>query len=109
MIEGRPFLYQDRNGTVYNVNKEGAQAIESWNKSEHIVAFVDGDNEGDVPADMLLKNPNVQLMLASSPQGTRGKWLKDAGDVDILATELWSPRELFIAGSVIGLLISTLD
>jgi len=109
MIEGRPFLYQARNGTVYHVNEEGIQAIQSWRSDEHIVAFVDGDKKGYEPNDMLLLNGKVQIILASSPKGGANDWIKQAGSVDALATELWSPRELFIAGSVLGLLLSALD
>ncbi len=109
MAKGRPFLYQAKDGTVFYVNENGVQAIRTWYPDKHIVAFVDGDKEGNDPQHMLTGNKNVQIILGSSPQGTGGMWVKQAGSVNVLATELWSPRELFIAGSVLGLLLSTLD
>ena len=112
MIEGRPFLYQANDGTVYHINENGVEAIRSnrsWHPEEHIVAFVDGDKEGYQPAHMLTVNERIQIILASSPKGTGGMWTKQARSVKKLATKLWSPRELFIAGSVFGLLLSTLD
>ena len=41
MIEGRPFLYQAWDGTVYLVNEKGAKAIQSLPLNENIVAFVE--------------------------------------------------------------------
>jgi len=108
MIKGRPFLYESSDRTVFHVNENGVQAIRSWYPDKHIVAFVDGDKDYE-PQHMLTVNKSVQIILGSSPQGTGGMWVKQAGSVEVLATELWSPRELFIAGSVLGLLLSTLD
>jgi hypothetical protein len=111
MIEGRPFLYQDIGGTAYHVTKDGFQVIKGWYKRERIVAFVDGDKEGHQPAHFLMHSQNVQTILASSPKGALagGMWTKQESSIMKLVTALWSPRELFIAGSVFGLLLSTLD
>jgi hypothetical protein len=108
MIEGRPFLYQALDGTVYHVNENGVQAIDSWSSVEEIVAFVDADDDSYRPNLMLL-NVNVQIILATSPRGANQKWIKQAGHVKRIATKLWSARELFITGFVPGLLLSTLD
>ena len=108
MIEGEPFLYQAKDGTVYHVNKNGVQAIRVLRPEEHIVALVDGDREGYEPKDMLA-HEKVKIILAASPKGSDARWTKQAGDVNKLAIQLWSPTELFIAGSVLKLLLSTLD
>ena len=108
MIEGRSFLYQGLDRIVYHINENGVQAIQSWS-SDEIVAFVDGDMESYGPSVMLLDD-RVQIILASTPKGANGKWIKQAGCVTVIATELWSPHELFLAGFVLGiLLLSTLD
>src|SRR6266581_3875571 len=107
MIEGRSFLYQDLDRTVYHINENGVQAIQSLS-SDEIVAFVDGDGESYEPSVMLLDD-RVQIILASSPKGASGKWTKQVADVTVIATELWSPHELFLAGFVLGILLSTLD
>ena len=111
MIEGRPFLYQALDGTVYHVNENGVQAIEFWSSHEDIVAFVDADSDENSyrPNLMLLLNVKVQIILATSPRGASQKWIKQAGHVKIIATKLWSPRELFLTGFVPGLFLSTLD
>ena len=110
MIEGEQFLYQAKDGTVYHVNKNGVQAIRAWHpeEREHIVALVDGDSEDYEPKDMLT-HERVKIILAVSPKGSRARWVKQASDVRIFAPQLWSPNELFIAGSVLGLFLSTLD
>jgi len=107
MIEGRSFLFQDLNRTVYHINENGVQAIQSWS-SDEIVAFVDGDRQNYEPSLMLLDD-KVQIIMASSPKGARGKWTEQAGDVKVIVTEPWSPHELFLAGFVLGLLLSTLN
>ena len=107
MIEGRSFLYQGLDRTVYHINENGVRAIQSWSSGE-IVAFVDGDRKSYEPPLMLL-NKNVQIILASSPKGASEKWTEQAGSVKVYATQLWSPRELFVAGFVLGLLLSTPD
>ena len=106
MIQGRPFLYQASNGAVYSVNENGVQAIRSWEShdSEGIVAFVDGNNDNYDPNHML-RISTVQIILASSPRGANRRWIKRAGVVLKLVTELWSPRELFLTGFVLGLLL----
>lgn len=110
MIEGVSFLYQARDGTVYHVNKNGVQAIRAWypEEQEHIVAFVDGDREGYEPRHMLT-HERVKIILVASPKGSGAKWLKQADNVRIFATQLWSPHELFIAGSDLELFLSSLD
>ena len=97
MIEGRPFLYQAKDETVYHVNEKGVQAIQTWSSREEIVAFVDGDNEGHGPSYML-RRQSVQIVLASPPNGVNQPWIKRNGCVMMLATKLWSARELFLAG-----------
>ena len=100
MIKGRSFLYQDLGGTVYHINENGVRAIQSWPSGE-IVAFVDGDKDEYEPSDMLFQD-SVQIIIATSPKGSTGKWIEQAGGVDAIVTELWSPHELFQAGFVYG-------
>jgi len=107
MIEGQPFLYQARNGIVYHVNEKGVQVIGSWPSSEDIVAFVDGDKDGHEPADMLLQD-NVRIILASPPKVATARWVQQRPDIKIITTELWSCREVFVAGFVLRLLLSML-
>jgi hypothetical protein len=107
MIEGRPFLYQDLDQFVYHINENGVQAIQSWS-SDEIVAFVDGDRESYEPRPMLLDN-KVQIIMTSTPKGASMKWTEQAGGVEVIVTELWSLHELFVAGFVLGLLLSTLN
>ena len=109
MIEGRPFLYQAKNRTVYHVSENGVQAIRSWSSTEEIVAFVDGDKDDSRPGYMMLFNESVQIVLTTSPRGASKKWINQIGHINILATKLWSPRELFLAGFVLGLLLSMLN
>ena len=109
MIEGRPFLYQDRERTVYHINEDGVRAIESPPSDKNIVAFVDGDKRAAEPHTMLWQN-NVRVILAAFPQGTQTPWVKEKqGRIKIIATTLWSDLELFIAGFVLGLVLSMLD
>ena len=108
MIEGRPFLYQAQNGIVYRVDAKGVQVI-GLPPNEHIVAFVDGDKDDHEP-DHLLLNNKVRIILTSPPKGSRARWINQAaGHVKVIATKLWSEHELFIAGFVLGLLLSMLD
>jgi hypothetical protein len=110
MIKGEQFLYQAKDGTVYHVNKNGVQAIRAWypEEQETIVAFVDGDRDGYEPKDMLI-HERVMIILAASPKGSTAKWVKQADNVGVFATKLWSENEFFITGSVLGLYLSTLD
>jgi hypothetical protein len=111
MIKGEQFLYQGKDGTVYYVEKNGVQEIRSWypEEREHLVALVDGDSKDYEPKDMLT-HQRVKIILAASPKGSGARWVvKQAGDVRIFATQLWSPNELFIAGSVLISFLSTLD
>ena len=108
MIEGRPFLFQDREQTIYHINEDGVQAIGSC-PSDNIVAFVDGDRKAPSPHTMLWQN-NVRVILAASPNGTDTYWVRqNLGNITIIATTLWSDLELFIAGFVLGLPPSILD
>jgi len=107
MIKGRPFLYQACNRTVFHVNENGVQAIESWLSNTDIVAFVDGDKDYE-PHDMLLMD-RVQIILVSSPKGAGAKWIRQEGYIQTIACKLWSARELLIAGFVLGLLLSMFD
>ena len=108
MIEGHPFIYQALDSTIYRVNEEGVQAIPYWSSNEPTVAFVDGDAKDSQP-DPSLWNNKVQIIIAVSPKGTNQKWLKQDSHAVIIATKLWSPDELFLAGFVSRLFLSTLD
>ena len=108
MIDGCPFLYQAKNGTVYHVHENGVQVIESWLPAEEIVALVDGDKKDYEPDDMLTC-PGVQIVLVSSPKDGNQAWMKDPDRVTVLVTELWSARELFLTGFILRLLLSALD
>lgn len=105
MIEGSPFLYQDRGGNVYHVNQKGVEVITSWSSEEGITAFVDGDKKNHEP-DFMLAHPMVQIILASAPKGAHQPWMKQIGRVKVLATKLWSCRELLLTGFVLRLLHS---
>jgi hypothetical protein len=108
MIEGRPFLYQAIEGTLYHVGEKGVEAVQSW-PEEITVAFVDGD-EKYKPNDFLMRYP-VQLIVASSPKGANHKWTKQTGhasSITKLAVKLWSREELLLTGLVLALL-STLN
>jgi hypothetical protein len=104
MIQGCPFLYQAPDGVVYSVNEDGIQAIQYWESDEGIVAFVDGNKDNYDP-DYMLRISTVQIILASSPRGANRGWIKRAGAIKKLATELWSPGELFITGCVLWLIL----
>ena len=101
MIEGRSFLYQDIDKSVYHINENGVQVIQSWSLDE-IVAFIDGDKKDYEPHSELLLGKKVQVIVASSPKGTNGKWVDQVGGVKTLVIEPWSPHELFLAGFVLG-------
>ncbi len=110
MIEGRPFLYQAYEGTVYHVTEKGVEAVQSWSSKETIVAFVDDDGGEYGPKNFLIRR-TVQLVVASSLEGAYLKWTKQTGHASFitqLAVKLWSHEELFLTGSVLSLL-SILD
>ena len=109
MIEGCPFLYQASDGAVYSVNENGVEVVRSFKlpSNEPIVAFVDGD-ENNYDPKRTPRGCTVQIILVSFPGGANRCWIKQARNVKILATKLWSPRELFLAWFVLGLLFSTL-
>ena len=109
MIEGRPFLYQTMDKTVYHVHEKGVQAIESWSSKKDIVAFFDGDKDNYEPHDMLKARRRVRIVLVSSLKGANQPWMKDKGSITAVATKLWSARELFLTGFVLGLLHSALN
>ena len=104
MIDGRPFLYQDLAGTVYHVSN-AITIVNSWGSNSPIIAFIDADRTLAEPREFL-RQPSVQVIVATSPRGTTQSWLKQMGDALIplkLVTALWSPRELFITGFVVTL------
>ncbi len=116
LIEGCPFLYQTKGGTVYHVAQNGVEAVRDWpleNPKTHIMAFVDGD-KGDCEPKEFLFYPSVQIIVATSPRGVNQKWVWQAeSDYETifakLATDLWSPQELFLTGLVLAFLLSSLD
>ena len=106
MIEGRPFLFQPTSKTVYHVSETGVTVVGTWSSNETIVAFVDADEKGYKPKNMII-NPSVQLIMASSPRGPDESWIKQAAprvSVTKLVIDLWSYKELFLTGSVLTLL-----
>jgi len=111
MIEGRPFLYQAIQGTVYHVAEKGVNVVQSWSSDESIAAFVDGDQADCQPKDILLQS-SMQIIMASSPEGVvpNQEWMKQLGCnsvITTLATRLWSPSELFLTGLVLAFLSTT--
>jgi|HubBroStandDraft_5_1064220.scaffolds.fasta_scaffold556139_1 hypothetical protein len=103
MIEGHPFLYQARGGTVFHVGKEGVKVIKSWSSDEKIAALIDGDEISSAPK-YILHRPFVQLIVATSPKGTLPTWSKQLGSgshVTQLAVKLWSYEELLLTGLVL--------
>jgi hypothetical protein len=74
MIEGRPFLYQAIERTVYHVTKKGVKVVQLWPSQETITALIDG-NKKDEPKCFLF-NPFVQLIVASPLKGAFKKWIK---------------------------------
>jgi hypothetical protein len=113
MIDGRPFLYQAPQGTVYHVAEDGVEAVGLWSSKEKIVALVDGDEAGCKPDEILRRSSSVQLIVASSPKGVNPeqKWIKQIGhgsSIIKLVVNLWSREELLLTGLVLALL-STLD
>ncbi|KAN0103607.1 hypothetical protein V8E52_011816, partial [Russula decolorans] len=97
MIEGRPFLFQAIEGTVYHVAEKGVKVVQSWSSKETIVAFVDFD-AGDYRPNWTLIRHSVQLVVASSPEGANHKWTKQLGHITRLAIKLWSSEELLRTG-----------
>ena len=109
MIEGRPFLFQTMQGTVYHVAEKGVEVVQSWPSDETIVAFVDAD-EYHKPQRFLFCD-TVQIIMASPPKGTSADWTKQAvlgNSITELVTEPWSYKELLLTGLVLALL-SSLD
>jgi hypothetical protein len=112
LIEGRPFLYQTKSGSIYHVAENGVKAVESsWPLEKRIVAFVDGDGEDSKPKD-IIRRSSVQIIVTSSPKGVNHKWTRQGGVSTIvtkLAIKLWSSHELFLTGLVLAFLLPTLD
>jgi hypothetical protein len=112
LIAGRPFLYQTKDRTVYHVSQNGVEVnLSSWSPQAHIVAFVESDEGNCEPKDFL-RNPFVQIIVASSPKGAHQRWTKQTCKYTMLtrlATSPWSPSELFLTGLVLAFLLSTLD
>ena len=99
-------------GTVYHVTHNGVEVIRSpWVPETPIVAFVDGDKGYTEPKDVVCHSL-VQIVMATFPKGAHQPWLEQLPstiiDFTILATSLWSPRELFLTGLVLAFLVSTL-
>jgi len=110
MIEGRPFLFQSMEDTVYHVAEKGVEVVHWWSSKETIVAFVDGDDKNNHGPKRMLNRFEVQIIVASSPKVSSEKWIKQAGDgshFNRLAINLWSQKELLIAGLVLVLLFNT--
>ncbi len=102
MIEGRPFLYQAKEGAVYHVDRMGVEVVQSWSSRDGIVAFIDGDKENYEPKSFLIQD-TVQLIVASSPKGAYLKWIKYAGPfIRKLVVKLWSLNELLLTGLVLA-------
>jgi hypothetical protein len=76
------------------------------------VAFVDADAGDSTLHDIIMNSPLVQIVVTTSPRGAYNRWLKQMG-VNIcmnkIATNLWSPRELFLTGLALILLLPMLD
>jgi hypothetical protein len=109
MIEGRPFLFQSMEDTVYHVAEKGVEVVHWWSLKEKIVAFVDGDDKNNRGPKRILNRFEVQIIVASSPKVSSEKWIKQAGDgshFNRLAINLWSQKELLIAGLVLVLLFN---
>ena len=106
MISGCPFLHQTLAGNVYHISDVITQITPSSSlETTNIVAFVDADTKSYEPQSILNK-PHIQIILASSPKGTKQSWLKQyQGSVLKYAMALWSPIEFFITGFVVSLCI----
>ena len=110
MIEGRPFLFQATQKTVYHVAKEGVAVVRSWSSEEPIVALVDADKK-NYELKTMLTDRSVQLIMASSPRGPDESWIKQAAPrvgITKLVIDPWSYKELFLTGSVLELLYHSL-
>jgi len=110
MIEGRPFLFQGTEKTVYHVAETGVAVVGSWSSKEPIVALVDADKKNYELKTMLIDR-SVQLIMASSPKGTDESWIKQATptvSITKLVIDPWSYKELFLTGSVLELLYHSL-
>jgi len=102
MIEGRPFLFQAIQGTVYRVAGEGVEVVRSWSSEETIVAFVDADKDYG-PNHILRFDGSVQLIVASPPNGLPPRWTKQVpptAAITQLVVKLWSYEELLLTGLV---------
>jgi hypothetical protein len=64
------------------------------------MALVDADQDNYKPHNALLKSPDIQIIVASSPKNrNKTKWLKQgASEASVYAMDLWTVAELFVAG-----------
>lgn len=110
MIEGRPFLFQPMDGTVYHVAENSVEeAVQSWSSEETIEAFVDGDKK---TPSYILRHPSVQLIVASPPSSASPEWARQIGPgsfVTQLVVKPWSREELFRTGYIVLALLSALN
>jgi hypothetical protein len=93
---------------VCRVSEQGVEVVRWWSQNERpIEAFIDADEV--VRPKSFLFRPAVQLIVASSPRGPVPDWTKQAdlgGPITQLVVKLWSYKELFLTGLVMGLLSS---
>ena len=79
--------------------------IQSYSPEEHIVAYVDADTASYAPNNILI-NRLIQIVLASSPKGTKQRWMSQYSRlVKTYISDLCSPGELFLTGLVISLCV----
>jgi len=106
MIRGCPFLYQTVDGNVYHVSDHVTQITPSSSlETTNLVAFVDADTTSYQPESILIGR-HIQIILASSPKGTKHFWPKQyPGSVLKYAMALWSVSEFFITGFVLSFCI----
>ncbi|KIM73639.1 hypothetical protein PILCRDRAFT_15072 [Piloderma croceum F 1598] len=89
MIKGVSFLYQTIEGDVYHVS-DSVMLINGWLAKEYIVAFIDTNTFSYAPKHILI-NPRIQIVLTSSPKGSKQQWM--------------SHEELFLTGLVTSLCV----
>jgi hypothetical protein len=74
MIEGRQFLFQTIEGTVYHIAKEGVvRVVHLWSSKNHIAAFVDADKENYIPSRLLYDHSVIILKRIKSKMGQASK------------------------------------
>jgi len=97
MIAGTSCLFQTFDGSVYHVSGSITE-VGHWS-GEPIIAFCDADGVTGKPPRFLLQNEKIQIIAASSPDGTCASWLENMS-VNKFLTKLWSPQELILTGWV---------